>query len=131
MDQETFYEQCARLLGTQYERHEIRQSQERLRWDGSIGNNYRNRWNNRYAGNGRYPGRGIVRHFGRVIQVALYDPPLTGYFSSVDDALAAIELAVYKAASAQAHAEAKAVVQQAGVTVDPRIVAHRGKENQS
>lgn len=127
LDYEDFYEQCARLLGAQYERHEIRESHERLRYDGSVSNNYRNRWNNRDPGNGRYPGRGIIRHFGSVIQVALYDPPVSGYYASVDYALTAIENAVYKAARADACAKAKAVVKQAGVTVDPRL-AHRAND---
>src|ERR1700757_553559 len=98
MEQEEFYECCARLLGTPYEEHEIRRSQERIRYDGSISNNYRNRWNNRNPGNGRFSGRGIVRHYGSCIHIALHDPPLYGIYPSVADALKAIENAVYKLA---------------------------------
>ena len=34
----------------------------------------RTRWNNRKAGQGRYPGFGTIKHFGSFIQVNLYYP---------------------------------------------------------
>ena len=56
-----FYEKCAELLGTEYDCV-------------SFSHCYRTRWNNRSAGNGRFPGYGIIRKFGNDIQVALHHP---------------------------------------------------------
>jgi hypothetical protein len=53
------------------------------------------RWNNRKAGNGRYPGNGLVRIFSpTLVQVKLRMPKLTGTFTSLDAALAAIRAAI-------------------------------------
>ncbi len=52
----------------------------------------RTRWNNRLAGNGRFPGHGLVRYFSSThIHVQLICPPINGLFSSVDAALEAIK----------------------------------------
>ena len=51
----------------------------------------RTRWNNRAAGNGRYPGFGIVRRFSSTnIHVQLTKPRLTGKFHSAKAVLDAI-----------------------------------------
>lgn len=56
-----FYEQCAELLGTTH--------------DGEPFPYYkRTRWNNRKAGQGRYPSYGLIRKFGDVIHVCLHHP---------------------------------------------------------
>jgi hypothetical protein len=58
----------------------------------------RTRWNNRQAGNGRYPGHGIVRRFGPDnIHVQLTNPPVSGLFRSAEAALAAIMAAKVEA----------------------------------
>lgn len=52
----------------------------------------RTRWNNRTAGNGRFPGHGLVRYFGPThIQVSLTTPLITGLFHNTNDALSAIQ----------------------------------------
>lgn len=61
MDNETFYNKCAELLGVD---HDYLPFQYR----------YRTRWNNRTPGSGRYPGFGIIRKFGSQIHVALNHP---------------------------------------------------------
>lgn len=94
MERKEFYEHCARLLDVQHEYHDPPPIPTSPRYDGTIRNTYKNRWNGRDPGNGRFPGRGIVRHCGAFIQVALRNPPLTGCYASVDDALIAIEQAI-------------------------------------
>lgn len=51
-----FYERCAEILGVNYECTPHPYSK-------------RTRWNNRAPGSGRYPGIGIIRKFGKSIQV--------------------------------------------------------------
>ena len=52
------------------------------------------RWNNRSPGNGRYPGRGIVRRFnGTNIHLFLRIPLINGAFADADSALTAIKQA--------------------------------------
>jgi hypothetical protein len=54
------------------------------------------RWNNRLPGNGRFPGRGLVRRFNsRMIQVHLTNPPLVGWYHQEHQALQAIEMATF------------------------------------
>jgi hypothetical protein len=61
-DKEAFYQECGRILGLTL----VYQP-----WKyGEI-----TRWNNRRAGNGRFPGFGLIRMFGRShIQIALREP---------------------------------------------------------
>lgn len=95
MELEEFYQRCAGLLGTEHDYHDPPKSELRLRYDGTISNTYKNRWNNRDAGNGRFPGRGIVRVYGpSCVYVVLRDPPLVGTYPSLDDALTAIRQAI-------------------------------------
>lgn len=55
----------------------------------------RDRWNNRAAGNGRYPGFGLVRMFSpNLVVVTLTRPALRGQYGSPDLALAAIREAL-------------------------------------
>lgn len=52
------------------------------------------RWGPRTPGNGRFPGRGIVRFFSpTVIHVALRHPSINGQFADPDAALTAIKQA--------------------------------------
>lgn len=74
MKNEEFYIECERILGVPHE--------------GAPFPYYkRTRWNNRTAGQGRYPGRGIVRVFGSQVHIALTDPMVTVICSSKADAL--------------------------------------------
>ena len=56
-----FYDKCAIVLGTEHLCDPFMYSR-------------RTRWNNRDPGSGRFPGFGIIRHFGTKIHVALYYP---------------------------------------------------------
>lgn len=56
-----FYRECAKILGTSYECE-------------GFPYHYRTRWNNRAAGNGRFPGYGLIRLFGNQVQIALHHP---------------------------------------------------------
>ncbi len=56
----------------------------------------RNRWNNRKPGQGRFEGAGIIRVFGDFIHVSLSNPKLWGIFTSKEEALDAIRIAVRK-----------------------------------
>jgi hypothetical protein len=79
--EESFYQAVADTLGTRY--------------------NYlpfhfhkRTRWNNRGAGNGRFPGFGLVRRFSaNQIHVQLHIPAISGLFASEEAALEAIKTA--------------------------------------
>ncbi len=56
-----FYEQCAEILKCDY--------------DGkAFLGMYRNRWNNRIEGRGRYKGFGLIRKYGNQIHVSLRNP---------------------------------------------------------
>ncbi|RYF14259.1 MAG: hypothetical protein EOO77_14510 [Oxalobacteraceae bacterium] len=55
------YAEFAALLGTQHEG-------QPFPWG------RRNRWNNRIAGRGRFPGHGIIRIFGDVVHFAIHHP---------------------------------------------------------
>jgi hypothetical protein len=56
-----FYQRVADIIGGKHEG-------EPFRWHA------RTRWNNRIAGQGRYPGFGTVRLFGDVVHIALRHP---------------------------------------------------------
>lgn len=43
------------------------------------------RWHGRDPGNGRFPGRGIVRHYGGFIHVALTSPRASGSFKTDEE----------------------------------------------
>lgn len=51
----------------------------------------RTRWNNRIPGQGRFPGRGIVRIFGDQIHVALNNPPTHQIFQCQTECLIFLE----------------------------------------
>lgn len=71
-----FYEECAKLLDCA--EHTYRKFPYRKR----------TRWNNRGAGNGRYPGWGLIRLFGNTVHISFRDPSVNRWFKSKDDALA-------------------------------------------
>ena len=56
-----FYKKCAKVLNVDYTCEDFIYP-------------YRTRWNNRLAGNGRFPGYGIIRKFGDKIQVSFRHP---------------------------------------------------------
>ena len=63
MTNESFYAECAALLGCSY--------------DGKpFPYHKRTRWNNRTPGQGRFPGHGIIRVFGSLVHVALTNPQI-------------------------------------------------------
>ena len=80
MEKETFYEECARVLGTQHDYKTIPQ----------YGHN--GRWGPRQPGNGRFPGFGTIRWFGPTcIVVSLTNPvAMTRTFKSPEEALKAL-----------------------------------------
>lgn len=61
IDDQAFYEGCARLLGTRYDCKPF------------VGHK-RTRWNNRAPGGGRFPGFGLIRLFGDHVHIALHAP---------------------------------------------------------
>lgn len=70
MERAEFYARVGELLGTEHEGEAFRYSR-------------RTRWNNREAGPGRYPGRGVVRYLGpRHIVLALREPSVYRVFQS-------------------------------------------------
>jgi len=70
-----FYQACADLLGA---RHAYR----------PFPYDKRTRWNNRTAGNGRFPGFGLIRRFGDAVHVNLRHPqPVRRWFASSEEAL--------------------------------------------
>ncbi|MCZ4091296.1 hypothetical protein [Sinorhizobium psoraleae] len=82
ISKKAFYEECARILDVEH---------SYTRWPyGRI-----TRWNNRAAGNGRFPGYGLVRMFGpHHIQIALRRPTeLNLLCHSPEEALAALRTA--------------------------------------
>lgn len=82
-----FYQECAKLLDCA--EHTYRK----------FPYGKRTRWNNRSAGNGRYPGHGLVRRFSHnLIRVSLHSPQCRGTFASAEEALAAIKLALEQTA---------------------------------
>lgn len=65
----TFYEKCSEILKVSHE-------------GSSFPYKKRTRWNNRAPGQGRFPGRGIIRHYGNVIHISLYNPSYNGIFET-------------------------------------------------
>lgn len=72
-----FYAECARLLGAEH---------TYTPWIGRGPN----RWNNRHAGNGRFPGFGTIKMFGpNAIHVCLHTPRVVNrYVRSPEEAYA-------------------------------------------
>lgn len=58
---EDFYTECAAILGTTDDCEAFTHYK-------------RTRWNNRRPGRGRFPGFGLIRAFGDVVQIALHHP---------------------------------------------------------
>jgi hypothetical protein len=80
-----FYQECAKLLDCA--EHTYREFPYRKR----------TRWNNRTAGNGRFPGNGLIRMYAsNLIHVNLHHPKVCGQFKSADDVFAAINTALEK-----------------------------------
>jgi hypothetical protein len=75
----SFYAECARILGTTHQHKP---------WSGRGPN----RWNNRHAGNGRFPGFGTIRMFSpNAIHVSLHHPRVVNRFvKSPEEAYALI-----------------------------------------
>jgi len=66
-----FYDRCAELLGTTHEYHDPVPR--------------RTRWNTRLLGNGRFPGRGVIRPYNaNCIHAMLTNPRIVRTFTSVD-----------------------------------------------
>jgi len=81
-----FYQACASLLGAH---HDYRPYPYRRR----------TRWNNRAAGNGRFPGFGIIRLFGEKVHMQLRAPqPVNRWFGRREDALAYLAGIIERAA---------------------------------
>ena len=77
-DDKAFYDACARLLGVEHDYKPFRYGK-------------RSRWNNRKPGNGRFPGRGLVRAFGDHVHLSLYRPkPINRLFDSREEALSCL-----------------------------------------
>jgi hypothetical protein len=89
MTDEEFYAEVGRLLGVDHAWTRPLPS-SRIRRDGSVTNTYKTRWNGREPGNGRFPGRGIVRVVGSSVHVALREPSLQAVYASKKEALDAI-----------------------------------------
>jgi hypothetical protein len=90
MDDTTFYARCARLLGTEHDVSEPKRFSEHVRYDGTIRNTPKTRWNGREPGSGRFPGHGLIRSFGTVVHVNLRTPHMSGIYTTREEALAAI-----------------------------------------
>jgi hypothetical protein len=80
MTHEEFYLRCAEITGVDHEQT-IRSIWYR-----------RNRWNDRKAGNGRFEGIGVIRHYGAVIHIALTHPVFeNSQHTTAESALARLE----------------------------------------
>lgn len=85
MTVEGFYLRCSELLGCT--EHTYKEFPFRKR----------TRWNNRTAGNGRYPGIGLIRVFGPKVHISLRTPVQTNrWFGSMDEALAWLAMITQK-----------------------------------
>jgi hypothetical protein len=72
IDQKNFYSECANILGIV---HEFSPKYPHL-----------NRWNHRQLGNGRFPGRGVIRWYAsNQIHLAFKAPLITKIFKSKED----------------------------------------------
>ena len=82
MDLSEFYDECGKLLGVGHQGQPFPYYK-------------RTRWNNRAPGQGRYPGRGIIRVYGDVVHIALQNPSLYKICSQQEclDILRALDLA--------------------------------------
>ena len=81
MNKEEFYTAVSSMLGVDDSYQEPKQ--------------YRRRWGQRTAGNGRFEGHGIVRWFGEnLIHVALTAPELHGTFTSPEECFQSIDAAL-------------------------------------
>lgn len=60
MNKEKFYQKCSDILNVEYDCEQFKYRK-------------RTRWNNRKPGSGRYPGFGLIRHFGSDIHVTFKD----------------------------------------------------------
>jgi hypothetical protein len=138
MNEEEFYGRCARLLNTEHDFHPIPVASKIPRHDGTVRNVAKGRYNQREPGNGRFPGHGLVRHFGLAIHVNLHTPKVYGIFKDPELALEAIaralgvqetytdtEIEQIKVDRAEVNAAAKAAVQAAGVVIDERMLPNR------
>ena len=81
-EKETFYEECARILGVE---SEYKAPYFDYKWP--------NRWNNRAPGNGRFEGRGCVRMYGSSsIHIMLHSPEkVNRQVSSVEEAFTVLK----------------------------------------
>ena len=91
-----FYRECEDILGvkTKYKEQKLYNKVDR-----ETGEIYKvptraTRWGGREPGNGRFPGRGMIRVFGSTIHVSLRDPVVSGIFSSFEDVLVALRASV-------------------------------------
>lgn len=93
MNQEEFYQECARIVGAEHS-YEDKRPQFPLRFDWRTESYYRpmtnaGRRSGREPGNGRYPGIGLVRDFGETIHVTLSRPIMVSKsFADYEAALA-------------------------------------------
>lgn len=73
--EERFYQKCAELLGVEHTY--------------TVPFSYKTRWNQRQAGNGRFPGRGLIRMYQTdLIHVVLNNPVVVSRrFTSEQDVL--------------------------------------------
>lgn len=79
MTEADFYLKIADLLGVEYF------------YSPPLGK--KTRWNNRDPGNGRFPGRGLVRRYNSTfIHVHLFKPAMIGIYTSEDAVLDKIKL---------------------------------------
>lgn len=75
MTLEDFYAECSALLGAQHEGEAFPYYK-------------RTRWNNRKAGRGRFPGYGLIRAYGDVVQIHLHSPkPIVTQITGLEEAL--------------------------------------------
>jgi hypothetical protein len=94
MEEREFYDRCALILGIEHDYREPTPVPKSPNHEGLMRTTYKNRYNGREPGNGRFVGAGIVRNFGTIIQVRLTTPHLHGNFKSFEDALLAITRAM-------------------------------------
>jgi hypothetical protein len=88
--EQRFYQSCADILGAAYSYNPFPYPK-------------RTRWNNRSAGNGRFPGFGLVRMFGSAVHVQLRAPlAVNRRFPDPDSALAFLTNLSKSAAGARA-----------------------------
>ncbi len=96
MEVKEFYKACEDILDakTEYEEKVLY-----TKYNHETGEPYKiptrgSRWGGREPGNGRFPGKGLIRVFGSIIHVSLNDPKIQRTFNSFEEVLAALEEAV-------------------------------------